>query len=118
MWHDAANAAPERDPVEEDVQKGARAGQPAQVQGQLRAIESLGAWSGASLVTQLKVPAIATIDRELWLQQGVAGASRPGEVDVKTQQRQSIGGRRPHKGRCHQHELDVGRMGNRLGEKK
>lgn len=62
-----------------------------QYQGQLRAIHSLGAWAGASLLCQLKVPAMATIDRELWLQQGANGASRPNEVDVKAQQRQSMG---------------------------
>ncbi len=92
VWHDAANAAPEKDPVEEQFRKvqGVRDTRPI-VQGQLRAIESLGPWSGASLVTQLKMPAIATIDRELWAQQGVAGASKPGEVDLKTTQRQSMG---------------------------
>ncbi|KAG6020570.1 hypothetical protein E4U41_002807 [Claviceps citrina] len=60
-------------------------------QGQLRAIHSLGAWAGASLLCQLKIPAMATVERELWLQQGANGASRPGEVDAKAQQRQSMG---------------------------
>ncbi|OAQ71062.1 ro-7-like protein [Pochonia chlamydosporia 170] len=62
-----------------------------QFQGQLRAVHSLGAWAGASLLCQLKIPAMATVDRELWLQQGANGASRPSEVDVKHQQRQSMG---------------------------
>lgn len=62
-----------------------------QLQGQLRVIHSLGPWPGASLVCQLKIPAMATVDRELWLQQGASGASRPGEIDVKLQQRQSMG---------------------------
>ncbi|KAK2590153.1 hypothetical protein QQS21_012164 [Conoideocrella luteorostrata] len=62
-----------------------------QFQGQLRAIHSLGPWAGASLLCQLKIPAMAIVDRELWLQQGANGASRPSEVDVKTQQRQSMG---------------------------
>ncbi|KAI1293374.1 actin-domain-containing protein [Xylaria venustula] len=61
------------------------------VQGSLRAIDSLGPWCGGSLATQMKIPALATIDREIWLQQGVSGASRPSEVDVKTAQRQSMG---------------------------
>jgi len=56
----------------------------------MRAIESLGPWSGASLITQLKAPAIATIDRDIWQQQGAAGASRATEVDPKGQ-RQSLG---------------------------
>ncbi|KAF4777295.1 hypothetical protein HER10_EVM0013178 [Colletotrichum scovillei] len=61
------------------------------VQGTLRPLGSLGPWGGASLACQLKVMAMANIDRELWLQQGVNGASRPNEVDVKAQQRQSMG---------------------------
>ncbi|TPX10567.1 uncharacterized protein E0L32_008453 [Thyridium curvatum] len=76
--------------LEQEVQRY-RETAPLRVRGQLRAVESLGAWSGASLLTQLKVPAIATIDRELWLQHGAAGASRPSDVDFKTQQRQSLG---------------------------
>ncbi|TQV99982.1 hypothetical protein V2A60_005395 [Cordyceps javanica] len=60
-------------------------------QGQLRVIHSLGPWAGASLLCQLKIPAMATVDKELWLQQGASGASRPGDVDVKMQQRQSMG---------------------------
>ncbi|KAL3962268.1 hypothetical protein ACCO45_003791 [Purpureocillium lilacinum] len=64
---------------------------PRQLQGQIRALHTLGPWAGASLMCQLKIPAMATIDRELWLQQGAAGASRPSEVDAKAQQRQSMG---------------------------
>lgn len=64
---------------------------PPPVQGQLRVIHSLGAWSGASLLCHLRVPATATVDRELWLLQGPNGASKPGEVDMKAQTRQSMG---------------------------
>lgn len=90
VWHDAANATQESDPIEQQLRK-AGAGSVPVVQGNLRCVESLGPWSGGSLATQLKVPAIATIDRDMWLQQGAAGATRPSEVDVKTQQRQSLG---------------------------
>ncbi|TWU75671.1 hypothetical protein ED733_007310 [Metarhizium rileyi] len=62
-----------------------------QFQGHLRAIHSLGAWTGASLTCHLKIPALATVDRELWQQQGANGASRPSDIDVKNQQRQSVG---------------------------
>lgn len=68
-----------------------RAPQP-QMQGQMRALHSVGPWAGASLLCQLKVGAIATVDREQWLQHGIHGATRPGEVDLKVQQRQSMGG--------------------------
>lgn len=63
-----------------------------QMQGELRALQSVGAWAGASLVCQLKTGAVATIERDQWLQHGVNGAVRPAEVDHKVQQRQSMGG--------------------------
>ncbi|KAK5660636.1 hypothetical protein OQA88_11998 [Cercophora sp. LCS_1] len=89
VWHDAANTAPEVDPVEEQLKKG-RDKRP-QVHGLLRSVESLGPWSGASLIAQLKVPAVATIDRDVWQQQGAAGASKAGDVDSRSSQRQSLG---------------------------
>ncbi|KAI8955765.1 actin-domain-containing protein [Xylaria longipes] len=85
----AADAPQETDHVEDLIKKERNYKPP--VQGHLRAIESLGPWCGGSLATQMKIPALATIDREIWLQQGVNGASRPSEVDVKTGQRQSMG---------------------------
>ncbi|KAI0845246.1 actin-like ATPase domain-containing protein [Daldinia vernicosa] len=84
-----AYAPPDVDHVEDNINKE-RNYKPA-VQGTLRVIDSLGAWCGASLAAQLKVPALATVEREYWLQQGVNGACRPNEVDVKAQQRQSMG---------------------------
>jgi hypothetical protein len=91
VWHDAANAVPEVDPIEQQLRKAnGRDGQP-EIQGVLRCAGSLGPWGGTSLVCQLKIPAMATIDRELWLLHGVNGASRPSEVDVTAQRRQSMG---------------------------
>ncbi|KAH6620646.1 hypothetical protein B0J18DRAFT_368256 [Chaetomium sp. MPI-SDFR-AT-0129] len=88
VWHDAANTIPEVDMIEEQVKRGTD-NRP-RVQGQMRAVESLGTWGGASLATHLKAPAVAVIDRELWLLHGAAGASKAGEVDQKAQ-RQSLG---------------------------
>ncbi|KAI0445620.1 actin-domain-containing protein [Xylaria telfairii] len=85
----AADAPQEIDQVENLIKKERNYVPP--VQGHLRAVDSLGPWSGGSLATQMKIPALATIDREIWLLQGVNGASRPSEVDVKTAQRQSMG---------------------------
>ncbi|KAK0651508.1 hypothetical protein B0T16DRAFT_322284 [Cercophora newfieldiana] len=90
VWHDAANTVPEVDPVEEQLRRSRDRKEHLQVHGKMRAVESLGAWSGASLVTQLKAAAIATVDRDVWQQQGTAGASRAGDVDTKSQ-RQSVG---------------------------
>ncbi|KAI5926067.1 hypothetical protein F4810DRAFT_622757 [Camillea tinctor] len=80
---------PTSDPVEALIRKERKYKAP--VQGTLRAIDSLGPWCGASMATQLKVPALATIDRELWVQHGANGACRPSEVDIKAAQRQSMG---------------------------
>ncbi|KAI1341661.1 actin-like ATPase domain-containing protein [Xylariaceae sp. FL0016] len=84
----AAHAPQEVDQVEELIKKERNQKDP--IQGTLRAIDSLGPWCGASMAAQLKIPALANVDRELWLAQGVNGASRPSEVDHKAQ-RQSMG---------------------------
>ncbi|CAK7209403.1 hypothetical protein SCUCBS95973_000427 [Sporothrix curviconia] len=106
VWHDAASAQPELDPVEEELRKvrarsdstapAVPGGQPqvqGHINGQMRAAETLGAWSGASLLAQLRVPALSVVDKEQWAQQGgVWGAVRPSDVDAKQQmQRQSMG---------------------------
>jgi actin-related protein len=86
----AALADQEYDPIEEGIRREASKGTKPVEQGYLRAVESLGAWSGASLISQLKIPAISLIDREQWLQHGAAGASRGTEVSMASQ-RQSMG---------------------------
>ncbi|KAF5575266.1 seryl-tRNA synthetase [Fusarium pseudoanthophilum] len=84
----AADSKPEHDPIEAKVVRQ-RATVP-QFKGQIRVIHTLGPWVGGSLLCQLKIPAMAIIDRESWLLQGVNGASRPSEVDFKAQHRQSV----------------------------
>jgi len=49
---------------------------PVPVQGILREVESLGSWAGASLVTSLKIRGMVEIEREKFLQHGLAGATR------------------------------------------
>lgn len=90
VWVDAPpDARQEPDQIEEQIRK--KKDEKPRLQGQLRAIETLGAWTGASLLNLLKAPALATVERETWREQGVSGASRPGEVDHKVAQRQSMG---------------------------
>lgn len=84
-----AHDARDSDMLEKKIWKNRKIEEP--VQGKFRALHSLGPWAGASLLSHLKVPAIATVDRDHWVQQGVYGAVRPGEVDTKTQHRQSMG---------------------------
>ncbi|KAK4175722.1 hypothetical protein QBC36DRAFT_354098 [Triangularia setosa] len=88
VWHDAANTAHDACPVEEQLKRGQD--KIPRVQGKMRAVESVGAWSGASLIAHLKAAPVSTIEREAWLQYGAAGASKPSEVDQKSA-RQSFG---------------------------
>ncbi|PCH08931.1 Hypothetical protein PENO1_004180 [Penicillium occitanis (nom. inval.)] len=46
------------------------------IQGQFRQVESLGAWAGASLVTSLKIRGLVEVEREKFLRDGLASASR------------------------------------------
>ncbi|KLP12271.1 probable actin-related protein RO7 [Fusarium fujikuroi] len=84
----AADSKAEHDPIEAKVVRQ-RATVP-QFKGQIRVIHTLGPWIGGSLLCQLKIPAMAVIDREPWLAQGANGATRPSEVDFKAQHRQSV----------------------------
>ncbi|KAJ5492895.1 hypothetical protein N7539_001641 [Penicillium diatomitis] len=52
------------------------------IHGVVREVESLGAWAGASLVTSLKLRGMVEIEREKFLQHGLAGASRESEPVV------------------------------------
>lgn len=85
----ASETSQEMDPIEAKVQR--QRGRTQQMQGQLRALHSLGPWAGASLACLLKQTSMATVDRDLWLQQGIHGASRPNDIDIKAAQRQSMG---------------------------
>ena len=80
----------EADPIEEQLKHEVRKGTKPTEHGTLRAVESLGAFAGGSLLSQLKIPAVSTIDRDQWLQHGASGASRSGEINVG-HQRQSMG---------------------------
>lgn len=80
----------EYDPIDAELKREAGKGIPPTEAGYLRAVESLGAWSGGSLLSQLKIPAISNVDREQWQQYGLAGSSRSIEVDV-SKNRQSMG---------------------------
>jgi actin-related protein len=87
---DAAILEQERDPIEEKLKREASKGLNPLDYGYVRSVESLGAWSGCSLLSQLKVPSVSIVDREQWLQHGAAGATRISESGVGSQ-RQSIG---------------------------
>jgi hypothetical protein len=80
----AVDQVSEIDPVEQQVQREASKGRQPIIQGVLRAVESLGPWSGASLLSQLKISAVSIVEKEQWLQHGMAGTSRHGESSTNT----------------------------------
>ncbi|EER42478.1 conserved hypothetical protein [Histoplasma capsulatum H143] len=59
--------------------------------GILRQVESLGSWAGASLVASLKVKGIVEIEREKFLQHGLAGASRDSDLTHMAERRSGYG---------------------------
>ncbi|KAL2834918.1 hypothetical protein BDW59DRAFT_136816 [Aspergillus cavernicola] len=69
----------ELDPIEQKLLRTRDKDTKPPIQGTLREVESLGPWAGASLVTNLKIRGLVEIEREKYLQQGLAGASRDSE---------------------------------------
>lgn len=78
----AAHQSPEPDSIAATIHAKSDKFTIPEEKGFIRAIESLGAWSGASLLSQLKIPAVSSIDREAWMQHGLSGANRNAEVSV------------------------------------
>ncbi|KAI9863776.1 MAG: Actin- protein 10 [Vezdaea acicularis] len=90
----AAFEAQQRDPVEESLHRhNAKQGP----RGLIRGIETLGPWTGASLLAGMKAKSVVQIEKEKFLQNGLAGASKEGEVPVAPQ-RMSVGPSGPRQG--------------------
>jgi actin-related protein len=86
---------PEIDPVEETLR---RENPPkAHVHGIVRGVETLGPWAGGALLGNLKVKGVAQIEQDKFLQHGLAGASKEGDVSAVTQ-RYSVGQAGPRAG--------------------
>ncbi|KAL9602666.1 MAG: hypothetical protein Q9219_001655 [cf. Caloplaca sp. 3 TL-2023] len=62
------------------------------VAGEVRGVETLGAWAGGSLVASLKVKGVVEIERDTFLANGLAGAKKASEI-VHSAQRMSLGAR-------------------------
>ena len=95
---DARHAVPlvqENDSIGRELQKTRDKETPRHVEGQLRQIESLGAWAGASLVTSLRIKGLVEIDRERFLSHGLAGASREAESNPQAQRTANTRGQEP-----------------------
>ncbi|TQS37638.1 hypothetical protein Golomagni_01882 [Golovinomyces magnicellulatus] len=80
----------EVDPITEKLSRESRKGQHPISTGNLRVVNSLGAWAGGSLLSQMKIQAVSVIEREQWTQHGAAKLSRLNESSHNSQ-RQSMG---------------------------
>lgn len=76
----ANDAGAEIDPIEQKLLRTREKDVINPVQGNLREVETLGPWAGASLVSGLKIRGLVEIEREKYLQHGLAGASRESEL--------------------------------------
>lgn len=63
-----------------------------EVGGEVRGVETLGAWAGGSLVASLKIKGVVEIERDTFLANGLAGAKRESDMVAATQ-RMSMGAR-------------------------
>lgn len=70
------------DPIEEKLQRDQNRGVKPTVSGVIRGVETLGAWAGASLLTNLRIKGLVEIERDTFLQYGLAGARRDLESNV------------------------------------
>ena len=64
--------------------------QSASVSGQVRGVETLGPWAGASLLVHSKIKGVVEVDKDSFLQFGLAGARKEGEAKAAAQ-RGSLG---------------------------
>lgn len=90
-----ASLAPQiPDPIEEKIRREQGKGTKSTLSGVIRGVESLGAWAGASLLVSLRIKGVVQIERDAFLQHGLAGARRDVEASAaphKAMPRPSIG---------------------------
>lgn len=90
-----ASLAPQiPDPIEEKIRREKHKGTKTTLSGVIRGVESLGAWAGASLLVSLRINGVVQIERDSFLQYGLAGARKDAEASAAPQKvmtRPSIG---------------------------
>lgn len=83
-----AHLAPQvHDPIEEKLLRDQNRGSKPSISGVVRGIETLGAWAGASLLCSLRIKGVVEIERDAFLQYGLAGARRDAEASAAPQNR-------------------------------
>lgn len=78
------------DPITERLRHEANRLRPVPEIGRLRIVNSLGAWAGGSLLSNLKVQPVTVIDREQWAQSGTCKSTKLGD-SVLISQRHGAG---------------------------
>lgn len=81
-----ASLAPQiPDPIEEKIRREHDKGTKPTLSGVIRGVESLGAWAGASLLVSLRIKGVVQIERDAFLQHGLAGARKDAEANTAPQ---------------------------------
>lgn len=84
------------DPIEEKLRREQEKGSKPTVSGAIGGVETLGAWAGASLLAGLRIKGIVEIEKDVYLQYGLAGARK--EVETSAQPAKSYGPGMPRPG--------------------
>lgn len=74
-----------QDLIEEKIRREQDKGMKPSVSGIIRGVESLGAWAGASLLVKLRIKGVVEIERDAFLQHGLAGARKDAEASAASQ---------------------------------
>ena len=85
------------DPIEDKIKREQNKGTKPTLSGVIRGVETLGAWAGASLFVSLRIKGVVEVERDSFLQHGLAGARKDGEAGAaggtqKGVSRPSLGG--------------------------
>ena len=82
------------DPTDDKLRREREKGTKHTISGVIRGVETLGAWAGASLLVSLRIKGVVEIERDAFLQHGLAGARRDAEASAappKAMPRPSMG---------------------------
>lgn len=74
-----------KDQIDDKFQRDKEKKSKTVVSGIVRGVETLGPWAGASLLANLRIKGIVDIDRDSFLQHGLAGARKEAEINVAPQ---------------------------------
>lgn len=72
----------ETDEITEKLHREKIKGTKQEISGLVRGVETLGAWAGASLVANLRIKGVVEVERDAFLQHGLAGTRKEGDVGV------------------------------------